>query len=433
MDAHPADRTAGAIEHTPAQAGERGERYAVLTFGCRANQADSCEIEREMRAGGGVPSAAASADIVIVNTCTVTATADQAARQAIRHVARVNPRARILATGCYATRRPDEVGRLPGVALLLPNTGKPAGTAPRHEPDRRVSLRPGDRGRTAYPLRVQTGCDQRCAYCIVPSTRGAGRSRPLGLLLDDVSRLAEAGFRQVWLSGVHLGSYGRDLQPSLTLLDLLEALGRQADALDVTFRLSSLEPMDCTDEIVDLVAGSSHFAPHLHLPLQHGSDRVLAAMRRPYTAGRYRAIVRRARERMPHAAIGADLIVGFPGEGERDFDEQMDGLRDLPLTHLHVFPYSDRPGTEASRMGPKVPGPVIRRRAGRLRELGREMTGRFYRHQVGCELPALTLEDGSLALTDNYLKLRIAAGHARNERVRVRVVSADPPRGEVVA
>ena len=191
--------------------------------------------------------------------------------------------------------------------------------------------------------------------------------------------------------------------------------------------------MDCSDELVDSVAASPRFAPHLHLPLQHASDAMLAAMRRPYSADRYREIVLRVRDRMPHAAIGTDLMAGFPGETGRDFDLQLQALEALPLTHVHVFPYSGRPGTAAARMGERVPAPEIRRRAERLRTVGREKTARFYERMLGRELPALTIEDGTLALTDNYLKLRIAPGHARNERICVRPTSANPPFGEVVA
>jgi threonylcarbamoyladenosine tRNA methylthiotransferase MtaB len=418
-------------------------KFCVLTFGCRANQADSCQIERELRAGGAVPASAASADVVVVNTCSVTAAADAASRRAIRGAASVNPRVQIVATGCYATRKPKDVRRLPGVTRVVSNSekrqladelvspgvdsGSPvaAGITPGVSA---LALRPGDRGRTAYPLEVQTGCDERCAYCIVPSTRGPGRSRNVLQVLDEVRRLAEAGFKEMWLTGVHLGSYGRDLQPPSRLADLLKAV-----ALDVTFRLSSLEPMDCSDDVVDLVARSPRFAPHLHLPLQHGSDRMLLAMRRPYTASRFGAIVERVRAKMPDAAVGTDVIAGFPGEIDRDFDEQLRVLKEIAPAYVHVFPYSDRPGAEASSMPSKVPAAVVRRRAARLREVAQELQQRFVDGQVGRERPALTLEDGSVALTDNYLKLRIAAGRARNERVRVRVVSARPLQGEVVA
>lgn len=410
-------------------------KFSVISFGCRANQADACRIERRMIEDGGVGAAPESADLVVVNTCTVTAAADQAARNAVRRVARLNPTAKIVVTGCYAERRPDDIGRLPGVTIVP----RLAETTPADPGSRAVPpdaggfpLRPGDRGRTAYPLRVQTGCDERCAYCIVPSTRGPGRSRPLPLLLEDVRGLAGAGFRQVWLTGVHLGSWGRDLEPRTALLDLLAALDREAASLDVTFRLSSLEPMDCSDAIIDLLAGSPRFAPHLHLPLQHASDAVLEAMRRPYSAGRYRETITRIRDRMPDAAIGTDLMAGFPGETARDFDVQVQALEDLPITHVHVFAFSARPGTAASAMGDRIPGAEIRRRAERLREVGREKTRRFYARMVGKELAALTIDDGTMALTDNYLKLRIPPGRARNERIRVRVTSADPPTGEVV-
>jgi threonylcarbamoyladenosine tRNA methylthiotransferase MtaB len=420
-------------------------RFSVLSFGCRANQADSCRIECDLRAGGGLSAASDSADVVVVNTCSVTAAADAAARRAIRSVARANPRAQIVATGCYATRKPDDVALLPGVVRLVRNSEKrrladlitpgvisPVGaefTPGVFSP----SLRPGDRGRTAYPLNVQTGCNERCSYCIVPSTRGPGQSRGVPHVAREVRRLAEAGFKEVWLTGVHLGSYGRDLTPPCRLIDLLLALEREAAAYDMTFRLSSLEPMDCSNEIVDLVAESPHFAPHLHLPLQHASDRMLSAMRRPYTAARFRAIVERAREKMPDGAIGTDVIAGFPGETERDFDEQMSFMRAVAPSHVHAFPYSDRPGAEASTMASKVPPAVVRHRAERLREAARELNQQFINRQVGRERPALTLEDGSVALTDNYLKLGIVRGRARNERVRVRIVSARPARGEVVA
>ena len=237
----------------------------------------------------------------------------------------------------------------------------------------------------------------------------------------------------MWLTGVHLGSWGRDLRSPRSLIDLLQALDREAASLDVTFRLSSLEPMDCGDEIVDLVAASPRFAPHLHLPLQHASDRILAAMRRPYTADRYRETVLRVRDRMPDAAIGTDLMVGFPGETARDFDVQRQAVDELPLTHVHVFPYSDRPGTAAARMDERVPGAEIRRRAEELRAIGREKTARFYERMVGRDLSALTIQDGSLALTDNYLKLPIPPGLARNERIRVRPTSAHPPLADIVS
>jgi threonylcarbamoyladenosine tRNA methylthiotransferase MtaB len=405
-------------------------RYAIVTFGCRVNQADSLRIEEDLRGRGGLEAPAADADIVVVNTCSVTATADQGARQTIRRIARDNPSARIIVTGCYATREPDALARLPNVARIVTNTEKDRLVATLWETtaDRfsdgdgpcGAPIVPGGAGRTAFTLRVQTGCEEHCSYCIIPSTRGAGRSMPLQAILREVVRLAAAGFKEVALTGVHLGSYGRDLSPRISLFDLLCAL--DALSCDVVFRISSLEPMDCTPEVVALVAGSGgRFAPHFHLPLQHASDRILALMRRPYTLDFYRRLADGIVDRLPHAAIGTDMIVGFPGETDEDFALNLSYLPASPLSHLHVFPYSDRPGTEASSLPSRVPPLVIRDRAARLREVGASLARRFRDSQAGTVRPGLTLEDGTLVVTDNYLKVRVPAGRARNERVTVRI------------
>ncbi|MCY4026306.1 MAG: tRNA (N(6)-L-threonylcarbamoyladenosine(37)-C(2))-methylthiotransferase MtaB [Acidobacteria bacterium] len=431
-------------------------RYAVVTFGCRVNQADSFGLERQLRAAGGRAAPAEAADLVVVNSCSVTASADQGTRQAIRRVARLNPGARIVATGCYATRDAAAVAALPGVVAVVPNDDKEAlaerlltlaradgraGTPREREAPGPTTaerfgdgdgacgapLPPGAAGRTTYTLRVQTGCDEVCSYCIIPSTRGRGRSVPLARVLDELDRAAEAGYREAALTGVHLGSYGRDLAPRASLLDLLRALDRHPST--VVVRLSSLEPMDCTPAIVDLVAASPRFAPHFHLPLQHASDAVLRAMRRPYTLDDYRRIVSGIRARMPHAAIGSDLIVGFPGETDGDFEATLAYLARSPLTGLHVFPYSDRPGTAASRLGGKVDGARVRERARAVREAGAALAGRFRRAQVGTLRTSMEhyiarAGGGAVALTDNYLKVRIPAGHPENARVTVRITKA---------
>jgi threonylcarbamoyladenosine tRNA methylthiotransferase MtaB len=414
--------------------------YSILTFGCRVNQADSLRLEEDLRARGAVASASADADLVIVNTCSVTATADQGARQTIRRIARENPRAQIVATGCYATRCPDELASLPGVVRVVRNDQKLDVVGRVFRPgDLNASMttayrdgdgpcgtpiQPGVAGRTAFTLRVQTGCEERCAYCIIPSTRGASRSAALDSLLREVDRIASAGFKEIALTGVHLGSYGRDLTPRSSLLDLLRAL--DCSAGDVRLRVSSLEPMDCTPDIVDLMARGDRFLPHFHLPLQHASDRILRAMRRPYTLEDYRRLVDGIHARLPHASIGSDMIVGFPGETEEDFEANVGYLPTSPLTHLHVFPYSDRPGTEASAMREKVNGTAIRERGARLREIGSALTQRFRDAQVGTVRPGLTLEDGTVVVTDNYLKVRIEPGIARNTRVLVRIGPGGP-------
>jgi threonylcarbamoyladenosine tRNA methylthiotransferase MtaB len=416
-------------------------RYAIITFGCRVNQADSLRIEEALRARGGVDSPSSEADLVIVNTCSVTSTADQGARQTIRRIGRENPAAKVVVTGCYATRRPDEIEAIPNVLRVIRNDEKDhlverLTTAQRFGDGDGAcgsSLEPGIAGRTAFTLRVQTGCEERCAYCIIPSTRGRGRSMPIPAVIREVERIARSGFKEIALTGVHLGSYGRDLSPRVGLIDLLRALDRAN--LDVSFRISSLEPMDCSAEIVDLVAsGAGRFAPHFHLPLQHASDRMLASMRRPYTLGYYRSLVDTIADRLPYASIGSDMIVGFPGESDNDFAANLAYLPASPLSHLHVFPYSDRPGTEAASMSDRVPGPVVRERASHLRDVGVKLARRFRERQLGTIRPALTLEDGTLAVTDNYLKVRIGPGLTRNHRVRVLIDSVgDTLRGRAVS
>jgi threonylcarbamoyladenosine tRNA methylthiotransferase MtaB len=408
-------------------------KYSVITFGCRVNQADSLGFEEELTAAGADAAPPDRADLVIVNTCSVTATSDQGARQTIRRIARENPTARIVVTGCYATRRPDDVAALPNVVGVVHNDAKPALLSIAREfiPTTErfgggdgpcgAAIEPGLAGRTAFTLRVQTGCAEPCSYCIIPETRGMPRSVPLENLRKEFDRIASAGFKEIALTGVHLGSYGRDLDPRCSLETLLRMAADSAECYDCRVRVSSLEPMDCTPAIVDLVAASPQFAPHFHLPLQHASNRVLEIMRRPYTADYYRALVERIRVLLPHASIGSDVIVGFPSETDADFEQLERYLDGSTLTHVHVFPYSDRLGTAASRLPGKVHGATIRERARRIRNVGQQLADRFLRSQIGTTHRALTLEDGTLAVTGNYLKLRIPAGRTRNEWVNVRV------------
>ena len=404
-------------------------KYAIVTFGCRVNQADSFQIEEQLIAAGGSASATGDADLVVVNTCSVTGSADQGARQIVRKIARENPTARIVVTGCYATRRPNEIAGLPGVVQIVPNERKDdlaeeigLTTAQRFgsgDGACGAEIAPGLAGRTAFTLRVQTGCDQTCSYCIIPSTRGTGRSRPRREVLSEIERVRDAGYREVAITGVHLGSYGRDLAEGSTLLDLLKTIEQHAPGM--RFRISSLEPMDCSDDIVDLVGASTCIAPHFHLPLQHASDAMLVAMRRPYTLAYYRRLVDRIRRDIPHASIGTDIIVGFPGETDDDFAVLAAYLRESPITHAHVFPYSDRPGTAAAELPGRVHGSVVRERAGIVRAIGRVLNQRFHHAQHGSVRPGLTIEDGSLVVTDNYLKVRIQPGLRRNEWVTVAI------------
>jgi threonylcarbamoyladenosine tRNA methylthiotransferase MtaB len=385
-------------------------KYSVITFGCRVNQADSLSIEAQLCAGGGEAVSADRADLVVVNTCSVTASADQGARQTIRRIARTNPGAKIIATGCYASRCPDELAALPGVAQVVSNDRKLSIPLAFVEGACGRPLAPGLMGRTAWTLRVQTGCEEKCSYCIIPTTRGASRSRTPAEIFEEVDRVVAAGYKEIAITGVHLGSYGRDLSPKSTLRELINAL---SSAAGVLFRVSSLEPMDFPPDIVERVA------PHFHLPLQHASNRILRLMRRPYTIERYAEIVDDIRARLPHAAIGSDVIVGFPGETDADFDELTSYLERSPLTHIHVFPYSDRPGTEASVLPDKVHGAVVKARGERLRQISSRLHDRFRAAIAGSTRPALTIEDGSVAMTDNYVRVAAPPGHARNEWIEV--------------
>jgi threonylcarbamoyladenosine tRNA methylthiotransferase MtaB len=414
-------------------------KYSIITFGCRVNQADSLAIARDLHARGAVETTARDAELVVVNTCSVTASADQGVRQTVRRVVRDNPGARVVVTGCYATRRPDEIRELPNIFHIVSNDEKDdlvARLAPQiglpRLAERSTAIRfgsgdgpcgdalfPGTAGRTALTLRVQTGCDEACSYCIIPTTRGKGRSRPLAAVIRQIEDAIASGYREIAIAGVHLGSYGRDLADGTSLTTLVHTL---ADwHADVLFRISSLEPMDCTSDLIDRVASSSRLAPHFHLPLQHGSNEILRAMRRPYTAASYVRLVTSIRERIPHASIGSDVIVGFPGESSTHFTDTETVLRDLPLTHLHVFPYSDRPGTDASLLHGRVDGAVVRERGRRIRDIGHEMANRFRQSQRGTTRRALTVDDGWSAVTDNYLKVTLDQHHSRNEWIDVRI------------
>src|SRR5687767_1476453 len=265
-------------------------KYALVTFGCRVNQADSLAIEGDLRARGAVSTTPDEADIVVVNTCSVTASADQGARQTIRRIVRSNPSVGVVVTGCYATRSPEDVRHLPNVTRVISNREKDTlvdliaheiglPTSERFfngDGPCGATLVPGVAGRTAFTLRVQTGCDERCSYCIIPRTRGPGRSKPVPLVVGDIERAVAAGYKEIVVTGVHLGSYGRDLEEPSSLTALIHRLAEWPD--DVLFRISSLEPMDCTAEIVGAAAQSPRIAPHFHLPLQHGTDDRLRAM-----------------------------------------------------------------------------------------------------------------------------------------------------------
>jgi threonylcarbamoyladenosine tRNA methylthiotransferase MtaB len=428
--------------------------FHIEQFGCRATQADAAAIERQLREQGLAPaSEAACADVVIVNTCTVTSAADAQARDAVRKLHARNPAVRIIVTGCYAQRAPEDLAALPGVSWVVGNSHKPEiprlANALLNENDRQseksflpASVLTGDslsllhgpakiltgnifeqstllaapvfggEGNHTRPVvKIQDGCNSRCAYCVIPFVRGRSRSLPAAQVIAEIARLSTAGYREIVLSGINLGTYGRDLSPRVELLDLLRRI------LDETgverLRISSIEPMDVTDDLIALFACNDRMAQHFHMPLQSGCDRVLAAMHRWYRAAHYARRVDLIRERLPDAAIGADVIAGFPGETDAEHAETLAFIERLPFSYLHVFSFSRRPGTQAAQLSGQVPAHLVKDRARELRALGDVKKKQFRRLQVGRELRVLTLRDAhnssdaTPALSTNYLQVRV--------------------------
>jgi threonylcarbamoyladenosine tRNA methylthiotransferase MtaB len=505
--------------------------YYVENFGCRATQADGAALERQFEERGlGRAASPQHASIVVLNTCTVTTGADQDARAAIRRVRRQNPEARIVVTGCYAQRAPEEIAALPGVDLVVGNSHKHQlaeivdGVSPqisdfgwRGAPSaaNKVGLAPGQpafvplnvlessgRGpksddqrpifvsdifahtellaapvfdaaneRTRPNLKIQDGCDNRCSFCVIPYVRGRSRSLARERIVREVQTLIEAGYREVVISGINLGRWGRDLgirrqesgirqaasdspggerswrAPALATsrepdTESLTPEGRRLrprlvdlirDILSATslekLRISSVEPMDWSDELVELVASSPRIAKHAHVPMQSGSDAVLRRMHRKYRPWHYREKIEKIHGAMPDAALGADVMVGFPGETDSEFDATRRMIQDLPFTYLHVFTYSARPATPAAQMKNQVPVHIARERSRILRELASEKKLAFMRTFVGKSLEAITLNvvgrdaagEFTEALTDNYLKLRLKGRHVANRWMRASI------------
>jgi threonylcarbamoyladenosine tRNA methylthiotransferase MtaB len=483
--------------------------FQVINFGCRATQADGAAIERQFQERGLQRAAEpAEAEIVVLNTCTVTAAADQDARAAIRRIHRKNPDAQIVVTGCYAQRAPDEIAALPGVTAVIGNSHKhqlaeiagiwrPAsdlgpqasnlgpqlsdvdcqtgsqvgGFVPLTRltsavrgltPDVRRPIFVSDifahtelqaapvfdaaNERTRPNLKVQDGCDNRCSFCVIPYVRGQSRSLRLPDVIREVDGLVAAGYREVVISGINLGRWGRDLAVSSQLSAISKnsqrptTNGQRPEFEDLVrailsetklqkLRISSVEPMDWSNELIGLMAASPRIAKHAHVPMQSGSDAVLRRMHRKYRPWHYREKIGNIRAAMPTAAIGADVMVGFPGETDAEFEETRRMAEDLPLTYLHVFTYSARPGTPAAEMSGQVPMHVARERSRILREMASEKKLAFMRGFVGGTVEAITLSvsdrdptaEYTEALTDNYLQLRLAGKHAPNRWIRAKV------------
>jgi threonylcarbamoyladenosine tRNA methylthiotransferase MtaB len=490
--------------------------FYIENFGCRATQADGAALESQfLERGLQRARAARDAEIVVLNTCTVTDGADKDARASIRRVQRENPGCRILVTGCYAQRAPEELAALPGVSWVVGNSHKhlaaeiatsagarSGGFVPLTQlsENSRVAKSAEQGGadvivgdifahtellaapvfeaanqRARPNLKVQDGCDNRCSFCVIPSVRGQSRSLPLERVIAEMQSLVSAGYREVVISGINLGRWGRDLGgsvvgesvvgrwPSVVSKIGTEDLDRNASVDSLTtdderrttfsgrrttrngfehlvrsilnqtsverLRISSVEPMDWSDELIAMMANSARIAKHAHVPMQSGSDSVLRRMHRKYRPWHYREKILKIREAMPNAAIGADVMVGFPGETEAEFAETRRMVEDLPFTYLHVFTYSARPATPAAARENQVPVAVARERNQVLRAIGAAKKAAFLNEQVGTMVQAITLGSGDEgftdALTDNYLKARVAGRLKSNQWLEVRILRAD--------
>jgi threonylcarbamoyladenosine tRNA methylthiotransferase MtaB len=460
--------------------------FYVANFGCRATQADGAAIERQLRERGlERASEPAQAGLVVLNTCTVTAAADQDARAAIRRIHRKNPLAQIVVTGCYAQRAPEEIAALPGVSQVIGNShkhrlaeiawgaGQTSGRQPLRDfvplaqltpdvPGPGASVRhpasgvrrpifvsdifahtefqaapvfDAANGRTRPNLKVQDGCDNRCSFCVIPYVRGHSRSLPLGEVIREVGELVTAGYREVVISGINLGRWGRDLAQNMwggrprppAFEDLVRAILSET-ALE-KLRISSVETMDWSDRLIEIMAQSPRIAKHAHVPLQSGSDAVLRRMHRKYRPWHYREKIEKIRAAMPTAAIGADVMVGFPGETVAEFDDTRRLVEDLPFTYLHIFTYSARPGTPAATLGKQVPVHAARERHRILSEIVAKKKLAFMSSFVGQAIETITLnsagrdleDEYTEGLTDNYLPVCVRGNHPPNRWIPARI------------
>jgi threonylcarbamoyladenosine tRNA methylthiotransferase MtaB len=418
------------------------KRVFVQSFGCRASQADGAAIEASLTDQGHIAVRdAASADLVVLNTCTVTSSADIDARRFIRNIHRGQPTADILVTGCYAQRAPREIAALDGVRWVVGNSHKTAIAEIVAQPSTEYHgevfvgdiaaqrhflaspVRDIRDDRTRPNLKVQDGCSNRCSFCIIPSVRGQSRSAPLRSVLDQLGDLATR-YCEIVLSGINLGRWGRDLGGSLRFVDLLRAILRETGIRRL--RISSVEPMDWSRDLLELVAMEPRIAKHVHLPLQSGSDAVLKRMFRKYRTRHYASRLALAHSLMPDAAIGSDVMTGFPGESAAEFAETCDFIERHPFTYLHVFTYSERPGTLAAEQGSAVPVSIRRERTQVLRELSDRKNLAFRRRMLGQTLSAVTLEQRGMALTSNFLKVEMAASREPNRIIDLSIGAAGP-------
>ena len=412
------------------------KRVFVQSFGCRASQADGAAIEAALEANGFLRvDNATAADLVVMNTCTVTNSADVDMRRIVRGLHRDHPKAQILVTGCYAQRAPEESAQIDGVRWVVGNTHKTriAEIVSRPSEDYHGQVWVGDiaaqesflatpvegvrEDRTRPNLKIQDGCGNRCSFCIIPSVRGKSRSATRESVIEQVKDLARR-YREIVLSGINLGRWGRDLSGQPRFVDLIRSVLAETEVSRI--RISSVEPMDWNSDLLALMGGEDRVAQHVHIPLQSGSDSVLKRMYRKYRTRHYAARLQIARRLMPDAAIGADVMTGFPGETDAEFEESFRFIEGQPLSYLHVFTYSERPGTRAAEME-QVPMQLRRERTQILRELSERKNLEFRRRMIGKSLSAVTLEQRGMALTSNFLKVELAEIREANQLVDLQI------------
>jgi len=437
-------------KQTDIQKGCPESRFSITTLGCKVNQYESDALAFQLKGSGCHPvHREEKAHLYIINTCTVTQKASMQSRQAVRQAIRSNPGARIIVTGCYAQTEPDEIKKIKGVHHII-------GHADKHKiPEIVLSLNRKDPpyptiirrniiteqafeqtpaavsgNRTRPFLKIQDGCDSFCTYCIVPYARGRSRSMPLENVLENIRQLKQAEYHEVVLTGVHLGAYGLDLSPKVDLTELLNRIHKSSPMDRV--RLSSIEPHELTQDIIRLVAETESFCNHFHIPLQSGDDRVLKKMHRPYTNSFLKDLIIKINQWIPDAAIGVDTLIGFPGETENAFENTYSLIKELPITYLHVFPFSARKNTPASRYPKQVDSKTIKARCEKMRNLGHVKKRNFYTKFKGKKVEILVEDkrDKSTGLlrgiTSNYIPVHINGDdNLKNTIVRVRIDSVD--------
>ena len=427
---------------------DAGKCY-VATFGCRVNQADSEEYVETLKTKNFVPTNShIDADVVVVNSCTVTHRSDADIRKLVNRVQRENPDAKVVVTGCYAQRDPEALVQLGGAHAVIGNSDRhrlaevveklthPTATEEgtilirnsmaEIEPNALPPIQPVSvvNDRTRPFIKIQDGCDAKCTYCVIPSVRGPARSAPAADVVSSVRRLVEQGYFEVVLAGIHLGTYahGDDTLHKVVqqVLDEVPELGR--------LRISCIEPMAFPIELADIARNTARLAPHFHLPLQSGDDAVLKRMSRPYKAQSFQDILDEIRARIPHACLGTDVIVGFPGETDEQFERTYDFVARSGLNYVHVFSYSDRPGIPSTRLRDKVGSKAIKERSRRLNDLSAELWAQYLEQQVGKELDVLTLKQLKKkttqleALSDNYCPVYLDdSSYDSNVALRVKI------------